>query len=111
MENKNECVIATLVAKRKSGEYITYVFKISYDRYVMCTRLPNWNVPDVEIGQEGYLSYKFIQAGIDQWYDQFNKKMENYAYTANYFTDFVPISHVIDGDRIYKIDDSSMTIS
>lgn len=109
MEIKNEiCVIATLVARRESNGYITYVFKVSFDKYIMCTRLPNWHGQNIEIGQEGYMTYSFIQAGIDKWYNAEKDRFENYVYSANYFTDFVPISHVIDGNTITKLE--SITI-
>ena len=37
--------------------------------YVMCTRFPNWNHRELEIGEIGYLEFVEIKAGDDTWFD------------------------------------------
>jgi hypothetical protein len=97
------CIKAKLLAIRE-GIYITYVFQNmdNIKQYIMCTKCPNWNIPDFAIGMEGFLSYKFVQAGRDSWYSTKDMEFYPYQYTANYFQDFVPITHVINGDRIVE---------
>lgn len=84
MSNNEICIKATLVAK-KSGNYIVYVFQNCDDiaEYVMCTRCPNWDGPDINIGQKGFLRYKFVRAGEDTWFNESRKTFEPYMYTAD----------------------------
>ena len=35
----------------------------------MCTRFPNWNHRELEIGEIGYLEFVEIKAGDDTWFD------------------------------------------
>lgn len=101
------CIRGQLVGVRE-GEYTVLVFKdldavivpgyIPYS-YVMCTVLPNWQHAELQKGQIGYLSYTVVRAG-ETWYDPESGEHVQYRYSANYFADFVPETHVIDGDRI-----------
>lgn len=98
------CLKARLVAKRP-GRYTTYVFQDldKTDSYVMCTRCPNWETPDVEIFQDGYLTYKFVVAGKDCWFDSTNKTFEPYQFTSNYFLNFIPTTHVLSGQVVEEL--------
>lgn len=53
----------------------------------MCVKFPNWNTKTIAIGDEGYLEYKEIRAGIDKWYDGDN--MIPYRYDTIQFLNFV----------------------
>ena len=68
-------IFAKLVAERNDSGYIIYVFKCldkevaKESPYVMCTRFPNWNHRELEIGEIGYLEFVEIKAGDDTWFD------------------------------------------
>lgn len=94
-EQISTCIKAQLMAKSESEGYTKYVFQdLVTMKFIMCTRCPNWN-GSVELLQEGYLSYMFVQAGKDTWYSNRDNKYYAYQHTANYFQDFVPITHVL----------------
>ena len=106
LEQNGVDVRARLVALRK-GNYTVYVFENldasnEINRYLMCTRCPNWSGDDLEISQEGFLKYKFVNCGKDTWYNAETCEHCFYKYSANYFIDFVPLTHVIDGNRIIE---------
>ena len=89
-------VKAQLVAKERDLlEYIIYVFKILENdvpfghRYIMCVRPPNWESRNIELGEKGFLTYKEVEAGIDNWYDFSQNKFVPYKYTNIYFIKFV----------------------
>lgn len=75
--------------------YITYVFKCLEPnppfghKYVMLTRLPNWQVRDIDVGETGYVTYNEVQAGKDKWYCPETGQMIPYNYTNIYFVKFV----------------------
>lgn len=80
-----------LAKKQEPGGYTIYVFRDLDDyTYLMCTRLPNWECGNVEIGDIGYLDYRQVIAGIDTWYNQSIKDFVKYNYTGIYFNNFVP---------------------
>ena len=54
----------------------------------MCTRCPNWETRDIDIGEKGYLEYKEVIAG-EKWYDSKNNEYVPYKYTNIYFIKFV----------------------
>lgn len=60
--------------------YINYVFEIqdSLNYYLMCTQFPNWDHRKLNLGEEGYLTYKINTAGVDKWYDGTGFKIYNY---------------------------------
>lgn len=100
------CSRVRLVATRE-GIYTTYVFhnldaRCDDDMYIMCTKCPNWNISDIDFGQEGFITYRFVQAGRDVWFNRETQGFEAYQWTAIYFEDFVPITHVINGNRIVE---------
>lgn len=90
-------VKASLVAfKEEFGNYIVYVFRnlenlSNEDKYIMCTRLPNWQTKDINLGDIGFLSYKYITAGEDSWYNSETNEYIPYKYSNNYFINFIPI--------------------
>lgn len=75
------------------GGYIIYVFKNLEptdwtNRYIMCTRVPNWQSKFVKIHDVGYLMYQEVIAGKDKWYK--NDKINYYNYSNIYFIEFIP---------------------
>lgn len=84
-------VLAQLVASNTdNGGYVTYVFKCLEDnvtKYVMCTRYPNWNHRKLQLGEEGFLTYEEVKAGIDTWYN--GQGMIPYKYNAIQFLKFI----------------------
>ncbi len=90
---KTKVIHGKLLALREEcGGYIIYVFEIiggipPFEKYVMCTRFPNWETPFISIGDVGYLKYREVIAGKDIWYD--GDKFVPYKYTGIHFLDFV----------------------
>lgn len=58
----------------------------------MCVRFPNWEHRTLSLGEVGYLSYKVIIAGVDQWFD--GNDLKYYRYSMVQFIKFVsrPVS-------------------
>jgi hypothetical protein len=50
--------------------------------------MPNWQVPDLVIGEEGFLKYKIVSAG-DNYYDVASETTSHYLYDNIYFLNFV----------------------
>ena len=68
--------LVRLVAKTTDYmDYTTYVFKCLEDcmikktPYIMCTRWPNWEHKNINIGEIGYLEFVEIRAGVDKWFN------------------------------------------
>jgi len=94
---------ARLLSKRQS-EYTAYAFQnldVEHE-YVLCTLLPNWENGLVNEGQEGILTYRKIVAG-EIWVCPKTYVENKYSYSAIYFEDFVPLTHIVDGNRIQEI--------
>lgn len=103
-QKKKVCIKARLVGKNTDGVYKHYVF-IDLDRldYVMCTRVPNWQGADVEIGEDGFLEYHSVIGGQDRYYDAVKDHYCHYQQDATYFLNFVPITKVLsDGYVVEK---------
>lgn len=89
-----------LVATRL-GTYSMYAFKdldIS-NTYIMCTRLPNWQVPEIQIGDAGFLEYQYVIAG-EEYFDVATDKMVKYQYTNIYFINFVQKTDILQNNEI-----------
>lgn len=82
----------------RSGNYSTYVFKVSDSEFVMCTRLPNWQVPEIEIGAKGFLQFQIVSSGDTYISPDGNK--ETYKYSNCYFINFVNKSDIIKSNEI-----------
>lgn len=84
----SNAVRAQLVA-RKDGIYSTYVFKLLDDNsYIMCTKLPNWDCPDIKINSIGFLTYEEAIAG-EKYYIPETDEYGTYKYTNVYFKNFL----------------------
>ena len=75
--------------------YTTYVFKsLETDvpfgkRYLMLTRCPNRDAKPINIGDIGYVTYEYEEAGKDKWYCKETGQIIPYNYTNIYFKKFV----------------------
>ena len=78
---------ATLVAK-KSGIYEIYVFQQDNQEFIMCTKLPNWGVYNINIGDSGFLTYEYANAG-EEYFDRDTNEKRIYRFTNIYFKDFI----------------------
>lgn len=72
--------------------YTSYVFKNLENapfgnRYILCTRWPNWQCRSIDIGEEGFLTYQEIIAGQDSWWD--GDKYIPYNYSNLVFIKFI----------------------
>lgn len=84
----------------RESVYSMYVFKsLEEDKYIMCTRLPNWQVPDVTVGEEGFLQYQIVKAG-EKYYDPDTERAEKYRYSNIYFINFIKKSDIVDNNSI-----------
>ena len=55
--------------------YTSYVFEnlesTCWDnKYIMCVRFPNWNQASFSIGDTGYLNVRYVEQGVDKWFDR-----------------------------------------
>ena len=55
--------------------YIWHVFKnlepIDPDTmYIACTEFPNWTKDSFITGDKGYLTVKYVEQGVDKWFDR-----------------------------------------
>ena len=85
---------AKLVASAFELEkYTIYVFEnLDADgefKYITVTRLPNWEQPQLKVGDIGYLEYQEVRAGIDKWYNRDLGKFLDYGFSEIYFIKFV----------------------
>ena len=106
-EQTNKLCIRAVLRGKRIGTYTVYVFenldtKNDSGRFIMTTKCPNWNGSDIDLYQEGFLSYQKVVGGVDKWYDPVSEQFYYYKHTANYFSDFVPVTHVILGGRVVE---------
>lgn len=83
--------------------YINYVFEnLEYNNidnhYIMCVRFPNWDQIPININDVGYLNIKYVEAGIDKWYN--GTDFVPYKYTNVIFIKFIHEKNNIDKDNI-----------
>ena len=73
----------------KLDNYSIYVFKdISKNTYIMCTKLPNWIMPNIEIGERGFLKFQKVIAG-EKYFNPETGKKSVYNYTNIYMLNFM----------------------
>lgn len=84
----------------RDGTYTCYVFQvIDALEYIMCTRLPNWQVPEIKIGDVGYLDYQIVKAG-EKYFDPKTGEMMSYLYSNIYFINFIPKTEILKNNEI-----------
>ena len=95
METKEITLHVKFVAKEEDGfGYYNYVFEDLefqnyYYKYITCVRFPNWNQSVFKIDDEGFLTFRYVQGGVDEWYD--GNEMIKYKNTNFIFLKFIPI--------------------
>lgn len=95
MEQYGETINARLVAKR-AGNYTVYIFKnLDTEGYITVTKCPNWADDEIEVGQEGFLNFRFVRAFHEKWTDKVTMEEVFYQYSANYYLSFIPCSYVV----------------
>ena len=57
-------------------------------RYITVTLLPNWNGKIPEIGEVGFLSCEYVDAG-EEYFQRSTGNKEQYKYTSCYFLNFI----------------------
>lgn len=84
----------------REGTYTMYVFQnLDTNAYIMCTRLPNWQVPEIKLGDAGFLEYQYVTAG-EEYFDPAQEKMIRYLYTNVYFINFVQKTDIFENNEI-----------
>lgn len=104
MEQNEKCIKARLMASMEDGAYTIYVFEdLLTGEFHMVKRPPNWEGTEPDELQEGFLTYKSVQAGIDKYYSNELQRFVLYQYDGVYFHTFVPITRVLkDGFVVNK---------
>ncbi len=85
-------ILAELIAYEDDFGYINYIFlnlesTNMYNKYILCTRYPNWQHRELKLGEIGFLTYREIDAGIDEWFDGTN--FIPYRYSTVQFIKFI----------------------
>jgi len=83
-----------LVKEHDFADYYTLVFKnldnASFGHnYIMVTVFPNWQSRIPEVEEKGYLTYDFVEGGIDTYYDRAIDSIVKYNFTNLIFKKFV----------------------
>lgn len=99
MRMMNKIIYGELLAM-KEGKYTVYVFEdVNTHELHMCTKLPNWQVPDLNIGDRGYFEIQYVQAGENYFRRDLNMNWV-YQYSNVYFVNFINESKTDNKDII-----------
>lgn len=104
MEAQEITYYVKLVAKSSDPcGYVNYVFEnLEYDNidnhYVMCVQFPNWDQSQINIDDVGYAKIKYVEAGVDKWYD--GNDFVAYKYPNIVFLKFIRKYNVTRSDNI-----------
>lgn len=81
------------------GIYSVFVFKeLTNGKFIMCTKLPNWDFPSLTDGETGFIKYKNVKAG-DKYFDPNTQTFDNYKYSNTYLTNFVKETDIIQNEN------------
>lgn len=74
--------------------YINYVFENleatdALSKYIMCTQFPNWEQKTINVGDEGFVSVRYVRAGLDTWFN--GQEYIPYKNTDVHFLKFVAV--------------------
>lgn len=90
---------AKLLAVRE-GSYTVYVFQnLDSKSYIMCTKLPNWQTPSIQVGDEGFLKYSEVRAG-EKYFHTASQSEVTYNYSNIYFENFIQKSDIVNENII-----------
>lgn len=85
LKNSKTVYCILLLKETDQMGYETYVFRVldkdirKQTRYIMCVRYPNWQGREIDPGEEGFLTFREIEAGKDTW----NNGVEDIPYKYN----------------------------
>lgn len=102
--NKHGITINVILRAKRPGDYTVFIFENKINSELICiTKLPNWQGDnEIDVGQEGFLTYVFINALIDVWKNE-NGSLINYKYSGNYYQSFIFDIHTIKDEKVvYK---------
>ena len=75
--------------------YTNYVFyNEEENEYLLCTKVPNWNTPEIELNTSGYVSYEEATPG--DTYVTPTGEIGIYRYSKLYFKNFIKINNTSD---------------
>lgn len=93
-------IVSAKLLAVKEGSYTVYVFKnLDTNAYIMCTRLPNWQTSNLEIGNEGFLKYAEVVAG-EKYFNPATNTEHVYNYSNVYFENFIQKSDIVNSNII-----------
>lgn len=58
-------------------------------KYVTVVKLPFWENPPFEMGDQGYLEFQSVEGGKTQYFSRNEQDFECYKYSNNYFIRFI----------------------
>lgn len=89
----------TLIAKR-DDTYSLYVFRdLTNNELIMCTKLPNWSIPYIEINEVGYAKIQIVTAG-EKYLDASLEVESTYKYSNIYLLNYVRESDILNTNII-----------
>lgn len=95
-----ELIEEVKLVANKDDRYTMYVFQnLETKKYIMCTRMPNWQVPDVQPGSIGFLKYAIVQAGED-YYNPQSGETSKFKYSNVYFVNFILKAEILHNNEI-----------
>lgn len=84
-----------IVAVKEDGRYTLMVLEDqSRDytddlKYVTVVKMPNWEHNPFELGDEGYVIFEPVEAGVTKYFNREMKDFKVYNYSNNYFINFI----------------------
>lgn len=78
---------------KQEGDFTIVVFELldyknNFERYIMVTVPPNWEMDDLKIDEVGYLTYHNAFSG-ESYYDNKTESIQTYRYTTLWFQSFI----------------------
>lgn len=68
-------------------------------KYIMVTKLPNWDSNSIEIGDIGYLEFQYVIGGETRYFNRNLEDHEFYKYSNNYFMRFIKKQELCKQDK------------
>lgn len=95
-----EQILKVILIAKREDVYSLYVFRdLCNNELMMCTKLPNWIIPYIEIGDVGYAKIQKVIAG-EKYFDVSNEIEATYKYSNIYLLNYVKESDVINSNII-----------
>lgn len=82
-------IVRAELLKEDSGHYTQYIFRdLSNGKFLLCTKLPNWDANHINLGDIGFLKYKEVVAWDTKYKDPRTGREQAYRYDGCYFDYF-----------------------